>query len=396
MARSTRTANPHLRCSQARISGRTSAVSAAPLGAGRLLLLSPSAGLGGGIERVMNAVEESWDGPVERVDLLQAARPRGASALRSDRPVSRTAIVNFTARVFKSASASRPEVVVCGLLGLLPVASAVALTFRRKLALLAYGIDVWGRIGPLERILIRRCTHLLTISSFTADVFGARAGVDPRDIEVLALPMARSIARGARATPDDHAGRPPVVLTVSRVAKASPSKGHFEIARCFGRVLERRPDARWVVVGDGDDLPTLRSECRRLRIQDAVTFMGSVSDAELITLYRTAAVFALPSFADPDAIPPVGEGFGLVYVEAGAFGLPIIAATPGGGSADFVVDGRTGLTVRPHSPDELANTILQLLDEADLRTALGQRARSRAFARHLPVHFCDALRQSLT
>lgn len=373
-----------------------SAALATTPGDGRLLLLSPSAGLGGGIERVMDAVEESWDGPIERVDLLQPACPRGASALRSDRTVSRTAVVKFTARVFKSASTSRPEVVVCGLLGLLPVASAVALTVRSKLALMAYGIDVWGRIGRLERFLIRRCTHLLTISSFTADVFGARAGVDPRDIDVLALPMARSIAHGARAAVDDHAGRPPVVLTVSRVAKSSPSKGHFEIARCFGSVLERRPDARWIVVGDGDDLPTLRAECQRLSIQDAVTLTGSISDAELITLYRTAAVFALPSLADPDATPPVGEGFGLVYVEAGAFGLPIIAATPGGGSADFVVDGETGLTVRRHSRDELANTILRLLDEPDLRSALGQQARSRAFARHLPAHFRDALHQSLT
>ncbi len=362
----------------------------------RVLLLSPSSGLGGGIERVMDAVEANWDGPVERVDLVQAPRQREASAPRLDGTVSRPAVVRFTKRVFKRAHTSRPDIVVCGLLGLLPVASAVALAFRCKLALLAYGVDVWGRIGPLEQVLIRRCAHLLTISSFTADVFGARAGVDRSDIGVLALPMAEPIAAGAEAAVDDHAGRAAIVLTVSRLARTDRFKGHFDIARCFGRVLERRPDARWVVVGDGDDLAALRSECRRLRIQHAVTLTGRVTDAELIGLYRTAAVFALPSFANPDAHPPVGEGFGLVYAEAGAFGLPIIAAAPGGGSAEFVVDGSTGLTVKPHAPQELADVIVRLLDSPELRTALGQRARSRAFAHHLPVHFREALHRSMT
>lgn len=357
---------------------------------GRLLLLSPSKGLGGGIERVMDAVEQNWSGPVQRVDLLRAA-PQAAG-----NPVTRPAMMSFVARVISSASLYRPAVILCGLLGLLPVAAFVALPFRRKLALLTYGVDVWGPIARHERILIRRCARLLTISAFTADVFGARAGVDPSAIDVLALPIAEGIAAGAQAPVADHTRRPPIVLTVSRITKSSPAKGHFDIARCFGKVLERRPDARWVVVGDGDDLPSLRSTCNRLRIAHAVTFTGHISDAELMALYGTASVFALPSFADANAEPPVGEGFGLVYVEAGAFGLPVIASTAGGGSADFVVEGETGLTVRPKAPDELADAIVRLLNSDDLRNALGQRAREVALSRHLPVHFRDALQQSLT
>lgn len=340
----------------------------------------------------MDAVEAAWHGRVTRVDLLQAGGP-------AQRPVGtrvdRATIARFAWRASTGALTSRPDIVICGLLGLLPVAAAVALPLRRKLALLAYGIDAWGHISPLERHLVKRCTHLIAISSFTADVFSTRAGVDRQDIDVLALPTADAIAAAADAPVESHASRPPVVLTVSRLTKISRSKGHFDIARCFGRVLERRPDARWVVVGDGDDLPALKEECRRLGIENAVTFEGRVSDAELLTHYRTAALFALPSFADPDADPPVGEGFGLVYAEAGAFGLPMIAATPGGGSADFIIDGETGLTVSPHNPEELADTIVRLLDDVDLRAQLGERARSRVFAHHLPVHFREALDQLL-
>lgn len=350
----------------------------------RLLLLSPTSGVGGGIERVMDAVQASWPGPVERVNLVGP-----------EQPVSPRAIARFTARAFNSARTSRPDVIVCGLLGLLPVAAALATTLRRELALLAYGVDVWGRIGPLEQRLVRRCTHLLTISAFTARAFGERAGVDPGTMKVLALPMAETIAAAAQDDVRDHAGRPPVVLTVSRLAKTDRFKGHFDIARSFRRVLEQVPEARWVVVGYGDDLPALRAECRRLQIEHAVTFAGRVSDAELVAHYRSAAVFALPSHADADADPPEGEGFGLVFVEAGAFGLPIIAASPGGGSAEFVVDGDTGLTVRPHAPDELADAIVRLLGDAGLRAALGERARGRALAHHRPEQFSQALHRAL-
>jgi glycosyltransferase involved in cell wall biosynthesis len=365
----------------------------APSDSRRLLLLSPSAGLGGGIERVMDAVEANWDGPLQRVDLVRARAARGADTWTAQvRPLE---IASFVARAFGAARRCRPDVVVCGLLGLLPAATAVARTFRSELALLAYGVDVWGPIGPLERQLVRRCRHLLAISAFTAQAFAARARVDPRRVEILALPLADPIAAAARCAAGTHAGRAPVVLTVSRLASSDRFKGHFDIARCFGQVLEHHPAATWVVVGDGDDLPALRAECDRLGIGDAVTFKGRVSDADLIDLYRTAAVFALPSVADADADPPIGEGFGLVFLEAGAFGLPVVAATLGGGSCEFVIGGETGLTVSAHAPDEVAGAIVRLLDDPDLRTALGQRARERALARHLPAHFRTSLQRSL-
>ena len=300
---------------------RPSSLAAQPPARARLLLLSPSAGLGGGIERVMDAMEAQWPGPVTRVNLIEAAgdggrRPR--PAVGSVRP---REIARFTAVALRSARSLRPDVVVCGLLGLLPVASLVGVACRRSVALLAYGVDVWGRIGPLQRVLAGRCAPLLAISGFTADLLAARTGVDRRRIGVLTLPMAEAIAVGARTPGSRHADRAPIVLTVSRVARSDRFKGHFAIARCFGRVLERHPDARWVVVGEGDDLPALRAECRRLSIEHAVTFTGRVTDEQLVEWYRVASVFALPSWADAEAQPPVGEGFGLVYVEAGAFGL---------------------------------------------------------------------------
>ena len=384
----------NLRLFEQRDGSPSSAIPAAERVSGRrLLLLSPSTGLSGGIERVMDAIQEGWDGPVDRVDLVRGPHPGGTA--QPTARVGPSTIAGFTGRAFATAGRSRPDVVVCGLLGLLPVAAAVAQTFRRELALLAYGVDVWGRVGPLERVLVRRCTRLLAISSFTAQTFAARVHIDRRDIDVLTLPIAARIAAAAQHAIDDHADRAPLVLTVARVARSDRFKGHFDIARSFGLVLERHPDARWVVVGDGDDLAALRAECHRLGIEDAVTFTGRIPDAELIALYRSAAVFALPSFADADADPPVGEGFGLVYAEAGAFGLPIVAAEPGGGSAEFITDEDTGLTVSPNAPVELAAAILRLLDDAQLRTALGQRARERALARHLPAHFRKMLNRSL-
>jgi glycosyltransferase involved in cell wall biosynthesis len=157
------------------------------------------------------------------------------------------------------------------------------------------------------------------------------------------------------------------------------------------RVLTERPGVRWLVVGQGADLPVLRARCENLGVGHAVDFAGGVEDESLIKAYRRADVFVLPSRADPEAVPPVGEGFGLVFAEAGAFGVPSIGSSAGGGSLEFVRNEKTGLTVPPNDPEALFGAIVRLMDDAELRARLGQGARELVQSRHLPSQFSAAL-----
>lgn len=356
-------------------------------GDGTLLVLAPSTGFGGGIERVASAAQEAWTGRCVRVDLYRREKV--------DEPASAPQVKAwFAARAMAAAARTRPSTVLALHVGLLPVAATLATAARARLALYGLGREVWRPMPPMTQRLVGRCDHILAISHFTAQVLARRAGRDPAGITVVYLPVAPRILAAA-GTPTPAPDRLPVLLTVSRVVAAHRYKGHFAIAESLPEVIERRPDARWVVVGDGDDLPALRARCEQLGVLHAVSFERRVSDDRLSELYRTASAMVLPSVADAESESPVGEGFGLVYAEAGAFGVPSIASTASGGAAELITDGETGIAVPPHDREALTRAMLRLLDQPAEGDRLGQAMRSLVFARHTSETFGEALTTTL-
>src|SRR4029077_3721101 len=107
------------------------------------------------------------------------------------------------------------------------------------------------------------------------------------------------------------------------------------------------PGLQLVAVGGGDDLPRLQKLSSELGIADRVHFLENLSREELAGFRARAAVFVLPS---------AGEGFGLVFLEAMAFGCPVVGAACGG-ITDLVVDGVNGFLVPSHDPELLAETL---------------------------------------
>lgn len=352
----------------------------------RLLLLAPSVGFGGGIERAAAAVQHAWEGPCERVDLYRRhriGRPAGAPLAK----------VGFASRTLAHAVGARPDVVLALHVGLLPVAATLACATRRPYALMAMGGEVWSGFGPQRRRLISRTSRLLAISDFTAQMLAEHSGVDREAIATVPLPVDQRIFMLAKRS--SSRPRQAMLLTVSRISSDHRYKGHREVAASLPRVLESYPDVRWHVVGSGDDVQDLRQHCLRLGVEHAVTFEGSISDVRLAELYGRASVHVLPSVTDTAVRPPTGEGFGLVYAEAAAFGVPSIASSASGGAADVVLHGETGWTVPPHAPDDLAEAIVLLLGDQTLRDRLGAAAQRRVCERHTPQAFARSLRSAL-
>ncbi|MDX6664073.1 MAG: hypothetical protein QOG68_279 [Solirubrobacteraceae bacterium] len=347
-----------------------------------LVLLAPSAGLGGGIERVADAVAKAWPEHVDRIDMLDTSRP---VATRGRKLV-------FGARSILAA-VRRPRCAVLVIhAGLLPPAALVARLTPARVYLYGMGTEVWGPMSRPQRVGVQACHGLLAISSFTADRMASRSGVARRSVEVVYLPVDEELLA--------LAGAPPVsapaeirFLTVSRLIPEHRYKGHQSVAAAFANVLREIPSARWTVVGDGSDRRGLEDRCRELGIRDAVDFRGAISDEDLAAEYRGATALVLPSASDPDAVPPVGEGFGLVYAEAGAFGVPSIAHENGGGALDYVRDGETGLTV--DGQEALGAAMLLLARDPALRSRLGAAARDLTFERHAGHRFAAALRAAL-
>jgi len=164
-------------------------------------------------------------------------------------------------------------------------------------------------------------------------------------------------------------------LTVGRLEFR---KGHDLLLRAFAEVRRRHPDARFVIVGDGEARPQLETLAREIGVGDAVHFVGRVEEPMLVGLYRRADIFWMASRADA-----VGqeEGLGLVFLEAAAAATPSIG-TRVGGVADAIVDEETGMLVEPDSPSALAAAACRLLADPRECLAMGTRAHRRVRARY--------------
>jgi phosphatidyl-myo-inositol dimannoside synthase len=132
----------------------------------------------------------------------------------------------------------------------------------------------------------------------------------------------------------------------------------------------RIPGVRVRIVGEGPESVRLRSLARALRVDDTVTFLGEIGRQALAVEYVGADCFCLPT---------VQEGFGIVFTEAMAAGLPVVACRAAA-VPEVVEDGRTGLLVSPRSPEELAMVLEKVLTSPALRRELGDNGRRRVEA----------------
>ncbi|MBC2867252.1 glycosyltransferase family 4 protein [Streptomyces mexicanus] len=161
----------------------------------------------------------------------------------------------------------------------------------------------------------------------------------------------------------------PVVVCVSRLVKR---KGQDTLIRALPRILAAEPDTVLLIVGGGPYEKDLRRLARETGVAASVRFTGAVPWAELPAHYGAGDVFAMPCRTRRGGLDV--EGLGIVYLEASATGLPVVAGDSGG-APDAVLDGETGWVVRGTSPEQAADRIVTLLQDAALRRRMGERGR---------------------
>lgn len=161
----------------------------------------------------------------------------------------------------------------------------------------------------------------------------------------------------------------PVVVCVSRLVRR---KGQDTLIRALPRILATEPDTVLLIVGGGPYEKDLRRLAHETGVASAVRFTGAVPWSELPAHYGAGDVFAMPCRTRRGGLDV--EGLGIVYLEASATGLPVVAGDSGG-APDAVLDGETGWVVKGGSPEEAADRITVLLGDAELRRRMGERGR---------------------
>jgi len=262
------------------------------------------------------------------------------------------------------------DFILCGHINLMPIAWLFGKLLRLPVILEIYGIDAWQPTESwLSNKLAGTADVVISISNYTRERFLSWVRMPEQACKLLpnAIHMENYSAGDKSEELLDRYGLKDkvVILTLGRIVSRERAKGFDEILELMPDLILEIPNVSYVIAGEGDYRSELEEKARALNVQDRVVFTGMVKEEEKVDLYRLADVYAMPSR---------GGGFGFVFLEAMACGVPVVASKADG-SRDAVRNGKLGIMVKPGDLEELKTGILQ-----GLRTTKGIPAGLDYFA----------------
>lgn len=349
-------------------------------------------GRGGGlayVARLLRVVCESWEGAEPWTAALEPSR-YGAVSL-SER-------ARFAGRVAAAQVGGRVDWLAFNHVGIARVQRLVPRAVRRPYLVFVHDVEAWDPdIGDSRVATLREARLRVANSRYTARRV---ADAHPTIGAVVACPLglldsdpaADGVDTGPAGLPGDAPdGRCAAeqlarltshsALIVGRMHDDERYKGHDELLESWPSVVARVPDAQLVVVGLGNDMRRLQEKARTLGVGSHVLFCGFVPRPVLLDLLGRVGAFAMPS---------AREGFGLVYLEAMRAGLPCIGSTSDA-AGDIIVHGETGLLVDRADRRGLADGVVALLSNAELRLRMGEAGRRRYETQFTAAHFAHRL-----
>lgn len=239
------------------------------------------------------------------------------------------------------------------------------------------------RVGTfMEDMSIETADRLLAASRSVAELTAHRNVIDPEHIDVVAGAVDSDFFAPA---PAGGEGRDGVRLLF--VGNVADNKGVGVVLDAFARLAPEHPELALTIAGSAEEdaAAELRERARRAGVGERVELLGFVEHDRLPDLYRAADLFAAPSRYE--------GGLGLVYLEAMACGLPVVAAAAGG-TAEAVAPGETGFLVERGDVGETAAAIRALVLDRELRAQMGAAARRRVLELFAPAPYAEKVERA--
>jgi phosphatidylinositol alpha-1,6-mannosyltransferase len=256
-----------------------------------------------------------------------------------------------------------PDLVVFGHISLSKLAVLPGVRLRRT-CIIAYGIEVWRTLELMEKRALLKADAVLAISEYTMRELIKRNSLAPERIKLIRPSLdPHSVPDGS----PQEAVNPPVILTVTRMARDENYKGVDSVIRSLPAVVDQLGPVDYRIVGRGDDIPRLQALAREVGVSQYVTFTGELSAAALSNEYRYCSLFVMPSEM---------EGFGIVFLEAMAYSKAVIGGAHAGTSS-VVRDGETGILVGRSDIEGITSAIVKILKDDELRSRLGRSGYQR-------------------
>ncbi len=224
--------------------------------------------------------------------------------------------------------------------------------------IIAHGIEVWNIDRPNLKIALQNADRILAVSHYTRDRLLQEQNLNPAQIKVLPntfdqnrfqiAPKPTYLLEQYHLSPEQ-----PIILTVARLDLKEQYKGYDLLLQALPKLLPHFPTLHYLIVGKGEDTTRIQKMIQALNLTNHVTLTGFIPDIELCDHYNLCDVFAMPSKA---------EGFGIVYLEALACGKPTLGGNQDG-ARDALCHGELGALVDPDNLDEIAQTLIQILQK---------------------------------
>jgi phosphatidyl-myo-inositol dimannoside synthase len=240
--------------------------------------------------------------------------------------------------------------------------------FARPSGVWIHGIEVWENELRRDRLRAAYCAGFIIANTHYTRERAMRQDKVFESAQVCWLATSEDKPPDVPASLDG----PPVVLILGRLDDAA-YKGHKELIEIWPRVVDGVSEARLIIAGIGPQLEWYRSMVKASEAAGSIEVLGFVNEAALSELWRRTVVFAMPSR---------GEGFGLAYIEAMRWGIPVIASIHDAG-AEVNIHNETGINVDLSHSCQLQDSLIELLRNRDRAARLGTAGRHR-----WRQHFC--------
>jgi glycosyltransferase involved in cell wall biosynthesis len=285
--------------------------------------------------------------------------------------------------------ASNASTVIVGHVNFTPmIFGLLARNSRLQVLLTIFGIDVWSKLSKFQRMGLSKVDRILSISKSTRDKMAAANNLNGTPVNILPCTIepfygqnVALISREGLCLPEGK-----MMLSTSRLDASEQYKRIEDVIAAMPAVLERVPDAFYVIVGDGTDRKRLEDLSEQAGVKERVFFPGYVQDEPLCSYYNACDIFVLPS---------TREGFGIVFLEAMYYGKPCVGARAGA-TPEVIEDGVTGLLSDPENPKQLADAITRILQDEQLKVSMGDASRERLNQQFSFPLFAQRLESALT
>ncbi|MSO33795.1 MAG: glycosyltransferase family 1 protein [Candidatus Nanopelagicaceae bacterium] len=249
----------------------------------------------------------------------------------------------------------------------------------KHIVALTHGHEVWWARMPLFSALLRRigaqADQMTYLGEFTRGAV-ANALLREDHSKLVHLPPGVDLTRFIPAAKSLELQKKwgiegaPVIVSIGRLV---PRKGSDQLIKAMPEALKHFPKSKLLLVGTGSYQKSLEKLVRNLKVQDSVIFTGRVAHELLPAYYRLGDIFAAPCRSRYGGLEV--EGLGIVYLEASACGVPVIAGKSGG-APDAVLDGKTGILVNGRDHHEVTAALIKLLADEKLRAQMGTAGRA--------------------